>query len=168
MSITQPFADLALAAFLSVSPVNQRSFALPALPAPQPNATVWLRWNRGIPAQTTIRNLTTGRDYDAGVSDNFEVRGLVRGSTNVFVAFNAAGFSNQATGLATIPSRMASISIHTFLVELPVIPNESVAILTSTNLLTWRQIGMIITSNSVYRFLWTNDSKPHFFRSALP
>lgn len=139
----------------------------PVAPAPQ-KGSVWLRWNPHFPYPNTIRNLTTGEEYDAGSANNFEVHGLPLGSTNTFVVHNDAGVSNEATGVASVNTNRASISIHTFLVELPVEPNVSVVLLTSTNLLTWKEIGIILTTNSVYQFVWTNDHGTRFFRSALP
>lgn len=151
-------------------PQPKRAFtmALPQPPQPKTNGTTWLKWNPGIPAETTVRNVTTGEEFAAGPVDNYVVRGLPLGSTNTFVVHNAAGFSNEATGVAAPPPTLATITVHTFLVELPVIPGVSNVILTSNNLLTWSELSVIVATNSVYTFLWTNDHTSRFFRSKAP
>lgn len=63
------------------------------------NAGVWLAWVPGR-GDTFLSNVTARTWLNARSFSNATVTGLLPGSSNVFVAFNADGFSNMATGLA--------------------------------------------------------------------
>ena len=147
---------------------ERRSFLLPP-PPPRPiptNASVWLKWTPGNPPQTTISNLTTGASMLVTNSDNVVMSGMAMGSTNKFVATNPAGASNTILAVAQPDSPISTISIYSFLVTVPAYSNKTTLVFTSTNLLTWQQIGSIVTTNKSYSFIWTNDFGARYFRSA--
>ncbi len=136
---------------------------------PLPLIGVTLIWDRGYPPETTVSNLTTGAAIFAGIADAVMFTGLPIGSTNRFRAFNAVGSSAVHDAVATTQTvNNASISIYSYQVIVPVNPNRATYVMTSTNLSTWNIVAFVLSTNSTYRFLWTNDgAQCRFFRSIL-
>lgn len=126
---------------------------------------IWLMWVPGQPPTTSISNITTRTSTNVGLVTNYVMRGLPMGSTNTFVAFNTNGLSNTATGVAADQNGSCTISIYSFLVTVPTWSNQSTLVFTSTNLLTWQQIALFVTTNKSHQFVWTNDHGARYFRS---
>jgi len=131
---------------------------------------VTLRWDKGVPPETTVSNLTTRKAIYAGLADAVMFSGLALGSTNRFQAFNTntegmTGFTPVLTTLATTQDLRCTIRLHTYLVTIPMRSNQPTSVMTSTNLQTWYQIALINSTNPTYSFVWTNDGCNRFFRS---
>lgn len=126
---------------------------------------VWLIWDHGYTKHYNLTNLTTGQFY-LGIPENSAlVQGLF-GATNQFVVGDTNGSSNILTATNTWQNWTSSITVHTYLVTLPIKTNVWCDIWTSTNLLTWRRIAMIVAPTNSYQFLWTNDFGNRYFRSS--
>ena len=110
---------------------------------PAPVVGVSLRWNKGKPPETTVSNLTTGTFIYAGLADAVMFTGLALGSTNRFLAFNTSGSTPVMSAVAVTQDLRCSISVYTYLVTVPIKTNSLTAIMTSTNLITWKQIMQI-------------------------
>lgn len=146
--------------------------ASPAMPIMQSatvstNGAIWLAWDNSE-TPVAITNLTTGDSVDAGYFSSYMFWGLEPGSNYSFIASNTNGSSNIATGTAGSMAQKSTIEIHSFRVTLPVKPSVVTWIWDSTNLLTWRIIESIVTTNSTHTIIWTNDGVSRFFRTSVP
>lgn len=139
-----------------------------AFVTPAPKHGIFLLWDKGQSPETTISNLTTGTSIYAGLADGLLYYPLPAGSSNRFVAFNTNGLSNEASGVAAGLSRNSEIAIYSYLVTVPVKTNITNWVMTSTNLLTWRTIALIVPTNTSHQFVWTNDFGNRWFRTAIP
>lgn len=147
--------------------------AQPVLPLSVPRTapttgSVLLTWNFGNPRWNGLANVTTATDIAFGEFDTYLVSGLPIGSTNVFVAFNDAGISNLATGIAKPFVLKAEIKAYSYLVSVPTSTNGVTRILTSTNMAVWTTLRKVTNSGPMYQFVWTNDGAARFFHSVSP
>jgi hypothetical protein len=127
---------------------------------------VTLRWDKGYPPETTVSNITARTSIYAGLADVVMFYPLPLGSTNTFVAFNSGGSSQTLEATGSVQTVTSSICVYSYLVTVPVKPNKIMSIMTSTNLLTWYQVSMVLTTNSNWSLIWTNDNAPQrWFRS---
>lgn len=160
---------LLILGLIVVDAVAQPMLPLPRIGVrPNTNGAVMLTWTYGVPRWNSLSNITLGTSVDSGVFNTYLVSGLVVGSTNAFVAFNAAGASNVETGIAQPFVLKASIRPYTYLVTVPTSTNAATRILTSTDLKVWNTFRLITNSEPTYQFVWTNDNGTRFFHSVSP
>ncbi len=148
-------------------------FPVLRLTAP-PTGGVTLKWDKGVPPETTVSNLTTGAAIYAGLADAVMFSGLVLGSTNRFQASNTntsgqMGLTPVLTTLATTQDLRCTITVHDYVVTVPVRSNQLTWVMTSTNLTTWYNLTLVLQTNPTFTFLWTNDGAVNrYFRSTSP
>lgn len=129
--------------------------------APLRRAVVSLKWDNGVPQESTVVNLTTGSSYDVGTLGAATVGNLVAGDVNVFVVTNTAGSSNPVTNLNVLDTNTLSISVYAFKLSWP---GQAGTVQSSTNLSLWFDLAPI-GSNSF--LIVTNNTTQNFFRVKL-
>lgn len=160
---------LAIAAYVGSSTPGQ-SIPTPASTRPAPITGVTLDIKPGIPPETVVSNITTGQAIMANRANAVTFSGLVAGSTNQFVAVNSGGGrSGVLTALATNQVIASRIEIHSFKVTVPIKINSATRIMMSTNMQTWYQVALVLSTNKTHSLIWTNDGVPvRAFRAVSP
>lgn len=165
-----PALHLCLFAVLGLGVVASAMIPIPTVKSkPRGITGVTIDIKKGIPPETVVSNITTRTAITTGKADAVTFSGLTAGSTNQFISYNTTGSSAVLSAIATNQVIASRITVHSYRVEVPIKQGQATRVMMSTNLLTWYQIALVLSTNTTYQFIWTNDGAPQrYFRGVSP